>query len=97
MPLVVGACEMRLVVRGSRSLKDKRQAVRSIKDRVAELFNVAVAEVDDLDNLQSIVLGIAAVGNEGPHVLSMLQKVVDKVRMNPHAEYVDSRIEILQA
>ena len=86
---------MRLVVRGSRSLKDKRQAVRSIKDRIAELFPVAIAEVDDQDNWQSIVLGVAAVGNEGPHVQSMLQKVVDKIRGNPHAEYVDSRIQLL--
>jgi uncharacterized protein YlxP (DUF503 family) len=92
---VIGACEVRLVVRGSRSLKEKRQAVRSIKDRIGSLFNVAIAEVDDLDNLQSIVLGIAAVGNEGPHVAAMLQKVVDKIRGNPHAEYVDSRIELL--
>jgi len=93
--MVVGACEVRLVVHGSRSLKDKRQALRSIKDRVAELFNVAIAEVGDQDNLQSIVLGIAAVGNEGTHVVSELQKVVDKIRGNPHADLVDFHIELL--
>ncbi len=93
--MVVGACEIRLVVRGSHSLKEKRQAVRSIKDRVAALFNVAIAEVDDLENWQSIVLGVAAVGNEGPHVRSVLQKVVDKIRGNPHAELVDFQIEML--
>jgi hypothetical protein len=94
--MVVGACEIRLVVRASRSLKDKRQAVRSIKDRIASLFNVSIAEVGDLDNLQSIVLGVAAVGNDGGFVRSVLQKVVDKVRANPHAELVESRIEILR-
>ena len=95
MPLIVGACEIRLVVRGSRSLKDKRQAVRSIKDRIAELFNVSVAEVDDLENWQSIVLGVAAVANERGHVRDVLQKVVDKVKQNPHAEFVDARIELM--
>lgn len=93
--MVVGACEVRLVVRASHSLKEKRQAVRSIKDRIASLFNVAIAEVDDQDNLQSIVLGIAAVANDGQFVTSMLQKVVDKIRGNPHAELVDFHIEIL--
>jgi hypothetical protein len=93
--MVVGACELRLVVRGARSLKEKRQAVRSIKDRLAELFPVAVAEVDDLDKWQSIVLGVAAVGNDGRHVQSLLQSVVDKVAANPHAELVRSEIEIL--
>lgn len=94
--MVVGACEVRLVVRGARSLKDKRQAVRSIKDRIASLFPVAIAEVDDLDNWQSIVLGLAAVGNEASHVRSVLQKALDKIKGNPHAEYVDSRIQLLR-
>ncbi len=93
--MVVGACELRLVVRGAQSLKDKRQAVRSIKDRIASLFNVAIAEVDDQDHLQSMVLGVAAVGNDGAFVQSLLQKVVDKIRGNPHAELVDYHIEIL--
>lgn len=93
---MIGACELRLVVRGSQSLKEKRQAVRSIKDRIAREFSVAVAEVDDQDHLQSIVLGVAAVGNAGPVVKSVLEKVVNKVRMNPHAELVDHRIEILR-
>lgn len=93
--MFVGACEVRLVVRGSRSLKDKRQAVRSIKDRIAALFPVAIAEVDDLDSWQSIVLGLAAVGNEGAHVRSVLQAAVDKIRGNPHAELVDFRIDML--
>ena len=96
MALIVGACEVRLVVRGSHSLKDKRQAVRSIKDRIASLFNVSIAEVDDLENWQSIVLGLAAVGNDSAYVRSVLQKAVDKIKNNPHAEYVDSRIEILR-
>jgi uncharacterized protein YlxP (DUF503 family) len=93
--VVVGACEVRLVVRGSHSLKEKRQAVRSIKDRIASLFPVAIAEVDDLENWQSIVLGVAAVGNESKHVQSLLQSVVDRIRGNPHAEFVDAHIEIL--
>jgi uncharacterized protein YlxP (DUF503 family) len=95
--VVVGCCEMRLVVRSSQSLKDKRQAVRSIKDRIAGTFPVAIAEVGDQDNLQSIVLGAAAVGNEACFVRSVLQKVLDKVRVNPHAEFVTGRIEILRS
>ena len=93
--MIVGAAEVRLVVRSSRSLKEKRQAVRSIKDRVSSLFPVAIAEVDDLENHQSIVLGVAAVGNDGRHVAGLLQKVVDRIRVNPHAELTDFRIEIL--
>jgi hypothetical protein len=93
--LVVGAAQVRLVIRGAHSLKEKRHAIKSIKDRIASGFNVAVAEVDHLDLHQSAVLGIAAVGNDSKYVRGLLQRVVDKIRLNPHAELADSRIEIL--
>ncbi len=37
---------MRLLLRGAHSLKDKRRVIRSLKDRISNKFNVAVAEVD---------------------------------------------------
>jgi uncharacterized protein YlxP (DUF503 family) len=92
--MVVGGCELRLLVRGARSLKDKRRAARSIKDRISGMFKVAIAEVGDLDKWQSLVLGVAAVGNEGRHVVDVLEKVVQKVRGNPHADLIDYHIEL---
>src|SRR2546428_147182 len=44
--MIVGSLRVRLLLRESRSLKDKRQVVRSIKDRLRNGFNVSVAEVD---------------------------------------------------
>ncbi len=93
--MVVAAAEIRLVVRGSRSLKEKRSAIRSIKDRVGSAFNVAVAEVDDLDLHQSAVLGVAAVGNDSKYLTGLIQRVIDHIRSNPHAELVDSRFDVL--
>jgi hypothetical protein len=92
--MVVGAARVRLVATGARSLKDKRQVVRSIKDRLPGLFGVAVAEVDDLDKHQSIVLGVSAVSNDGKHVVSVLQKVVERLRAHPEASLIDSEIEV---
>ena len=94
--MVVGAARVRLLVRGSRSLKDKRQVVRSVKDRLPSLFPVAVAEVADLDSRQSAVIGISAVGNDGRHVVSVLQKAIQKIRGHPHAEVVDSEVELFR-
>ena len=62
--MIVGTLRVRLLLRESRSLKDKRQVVKSIKDRLHNGFNVSVAEVDALDNLQVDVLGMAMVSNE---------------------------------
>lgn len=92
--MVLGGAKVRLLVRAARSLKDKRRVLRSIKDRLPQLFGVAVAEVGDLDQRQSIRLGITAVGNDGKHVLSVLQKAIDRLRQHPEAELVDSEFEL---
>ena len=87
--------EARLRLRSSRSLKEKRKVVRSIKDRVRSKFNVSVAEVDDNDLWQSIVLGFAAVGNDSRHVASELEEILRQLRIHPEAELIDHSIEVL--
>ena len=41
--MIVGSLRVRLLVREARSLKDKRQVVQSVKDRLRDRFNVSVA------------------------------------------------------
>jgi uncharacterized protein YlxP (DUF503 family) len=75
-------------------LKDKRQVVLSIKDRLRNRLNVSIAEVDALDHRQLAVLGVAAVGNEAGHVRATLQQVVDALRGHPVAELLDHEMEV---
>ena len=44
--MVVGSVRIELHIPAARSLKDKRQVVRSLKDRIREHARAAVAEVD---------------------------------------------------
>jgi uncharacterized protein YlxP (DUF503 family) len=92
--MIVGSLRIRLLLRESRSLKDKRQVVRSIKDRLANRFNVAVAEVDSLEDRQIAVLGFATVGNEVKHVRSVLEEILRALRTHPIAELIDHEIEV---
>lgn len=92
--MIVGSLQVRLLVRESRSLKDKRQVVRSIKDRIRNRFNVSVAEVEEHDHRQLVVLGFAMVSNEAAHVRSTFEEIVQALRCHPVAEYVDSMIEV---
>lgn len=75
--MTVGVLRLELVVPDSQSLKDKRRAIKSVKDRLAHTFNVSVAEVDALDSWQRAVLGVAMVANDGRFVQSCLDKIVD--------------------
>ena len=92
--MIVGSLCVRLVVRESRTLKDKRRVVQNIKDRLRNAFNVSVAEIDAQDNRQLIVLGIALVGNESRQVISALDRIVDALRGHPVAELLDYEKEI---
>ena len=69
-----------VVCRESRTLKDKRQVVRSIIDRVRHEFNVSACEVDTHDDVKLVTLGFAAVGFENATIQGVLQKIADALR-----------------
>jgi hypothetical protein len=92
--MVVGTLEARLLVRESRSLKDKRQVVRSILDRVRAGFNVSAAEVDTHDDVKVATLGFAAVGFEHAAVKGVLQQIADALRKHPVAEYLGGETSV---
>jgi hypothetical protein len=89
--MVVGLLRLDLAVFGSTSLKDKRRAIRSLKDRLTGKFNVSVAEVDSLDSHQHAVLGVALVANDSTFVHQCLDKILDVVRMDREANLVRSQ------
>ena len=92
--MIVGTLRVRLLLRQARSLKDKRQVVKSVKDRLANDFNVSVAEIEELDNRQLAVLGFAMVSNETHHVKTALGQIVQALRVHPVAELLDHEMEI---
>jgi uncharacterized protein YlxP (DUF503 family) len=92
--MIVGSLKVRLLMREARSLKDKRQVLRSIKDRLKNGFNVSVAEVEKQDRCQVAVLGIAMVGNEARVVRAELERVVEMLRQHPVAELMQHELEV---
>ena len=92
--MIVGTLRVRLLIREARTLKDKRQVVKSIKDRLRNSFNVSVAEVDALDNRQMTELGVAMVSNEAHHVKEALGQIVKALRSHPIAEFLDCEQEV---
>ena len=92
--MIVGSLRVRLLVREARSLKDKRQVVKSIKDRLRNEFNVSVAEVEAQDNRQLVVLGLAMVSNEADHVRAAFGQILAALRGHPVAELLDHDVEV---
>ena len=93
--MIVGLCTVELFLPESQSLKDKRQVLLSLKDRLRERFNLSIAEVDGQDLWQKAVLGLACVANEGRYVNQVLDQALNLIRSVPAVEIVQSRIELL--
>ena len=96
--MIVGVCRLILRLPESASLKDKRQIVRSVTSRLRNKFDVAVAEVDELDRWQIATIGIACVSNDARHAREVLDNTVAFIqRQRLDAEVIRSEIEVEQA
>ena len=95
MSVVVGLCTIELFLSDSQSLKDKRQILSSLKDRLRQKFNLSVAEIDAQDLWQKGVLALACVANDGRYVNQVLDQAQNMIKSNPIVELVQSRIELL--
>lgn len=80
----------------SGSLKDKRQVVRSVSQRIRNKYQVAVAEVADNDAWQVASIGVACVANTARHCEEVLAEVVAFVeRSRLDAEVTDVETEVI--
>lgn len=93
--MVVGLYTVELFISESRSLKDKRQVLHSLKDRLHGKFNLSVAEVDGQDLWQKAVLGMACVANEGGHVNQVLEQALNVIKSMPAVEVVRAKLELV--
>lgn len=94
--MVVGICQIDLVIHDNHSLKGKRQVLKTIMEKVKNRFNVSIAEVADNDVWQRSQIGLSVVGNDSRHVNSVLDKTLNFIEGLHVAEIIDHRIEIMK-
>lgn len=97
MPIAFLTLEIR--IEGAHSLKDKRQVVRSMKDRLRNSFNVSVAELDATDLWQRATLGVVSISDSRDYLDGLMRNVErEAVRLanNGGAEVVDSFLGYLE-
>ncbi len=80
--MIIGVLRIELYIPHSRSLKEKRREVKSIKERLRKNFNLSVAEIDNNDLWQRGSLGVTITGNEVPFVHEYLDRIVDFIERN---------------
>lgn len=93
--MTVGVLRLTLFLGEGHSLKEKRSVLRKIKARVANKFNVSIAETDDHDLWQRTQLGICQVGTDEPFVDGALREVVRFIDDMQVAELGEEQLEFL--
>lgn len=91
MPLAQLTLEIR--IEHARSLKDRRQVVRSLKDQLRQGFNVSVAELDEAVTWQSATVGVVAISGSRDYLRGQMEEVERAAARMVHelgAELADS-------
>lgn len=90
----VAVLKIRLYAPWVHSLKEKRMIVKSILAKIRNKYHVSVAEVEDQDVHQSIVIGVASIVPHKAQADGVMDEIVHFVEQNTEAEIVGEEREI---
>lgn len=90
----IGLRTVTLQIGGARSLKEKRQVVKSLLDRLRADFNLSVTEADAHDSHQRAVIALAGVSVDPAHLNAVLDKALDRLLNDPRVVVVSAELEM---
>lgn len=82
----------------AQSLKDRRQVIRSMKEKLRHSFNLSIAELDDGIVWNRATLGIVAISNSNSYLTGQMEQIdraAHNFAANLSAEITDSYAEIV--
>lgn len=92
----IGLLTLEIHIPDARSLKDKRQVLRSLKDRLRAHFNVAVAELEHQDLWQRSKIGVVSISGDGKHleesfaaIIAESERVLGRDLVSQELEYFE--------
>jgi uncharacterized protein len=94
----IASLTIELHIEAAQSLKDKRQVVRSLKDRLRASFNVSVAEIEPSPVWNRATIGVVAVSDSRDYLDGLMKNVeraATRIANNHGADVADSIVEYL--
>lgn len=71
----IGLLTLEIQITDAQSLKDKRQVLRSLKDRLRAHYNVAIAELAHQDLWQRSRVGVVTISGDVRHLEESLSQI----------------------
>ena len=92
----IGLLTLEIHIPDAQSLKDKRQIVRSLKDRLRAHFNVAVAELAHQELWQRARVGVVSISGDNRHLEESLQAIAEESERVLGRDLVSQEIEYFE-
>ena len=96
----IGLLTLEIHILDAQSLKDKRQVLRSLKDRLRAHYNVAVAELDHQETWQRSRVGVVTISGDAAYLEKTLaeiaaesERLLGRDLLSQHVEYFEDQIE----
>ena len=77
LSMAIASMTIELKIPHARSLKDRRQVVRSLKEKLAHGFNVSIAEMDEAVTWQSATIGAVAISASRDYLTGQMKQLED--------------------
>ncbi len=92
--MLMAVLTVEYALHGNDSLKGKRRVANSLKQKVRNKFNVAIAEAGTADSLSRLRLAVVSISNEEAHLQSRMDKCLAMMEAVCPEEMIYSDIEI---
>ena len=94
MFVIMGKVEMLLP--WSHSLKEKRMVQRSLTEKLRQRFRLSVAQLDEQDSWQHLVLGMAGVSGDYVYLVNREDLILQLIEERFPVEFLSREFEIVK-
>ena len=95
--MIIAVLTVEYTLHGNDSLKGKRRVANSLKQKVRNTFNVAVAEYGTEESLTCLRLMVISLSNSQQHLQSRMDKCLAMLEAVSSEEMTDSELVFLNA
>ena len=93
--MTIGILTVDIMIPMALSLKEKRRALKSLKERLKAAFNISVAETDHHEKWQRAKIVIVNVDIDKTHAQNQLDKAMDFIDRFDRVQILDNKIELI--